>query len=177
MISNADREAIYSWDGTLTYRELDRLSSALARHLRHVHHVGPEVVVPLLFEKSSCSVVSQVAVLRCGGCFLMLEPTWPDDRMHGILQEVDAHVMLHSIKFKSQVSRWLLDKRQNERAGHWKPSLITRGVVEAMSVIEDTTEALDSGVRPGNAAYVIYTCKFLSTLPLFMCSQKADAVR
>lgn len=45
-----DGEAVASWDGRFTYRELDTLACRLAARLM-VLGVGPEVVVPLCFRK------------------------------------------------------------------------------------------------------------------------------
>lgn len=46
-----DSDAICAWDGTLTYSDLDRITSKLANHLIELG-VGPEVRVPLCFDKS-----------------------------------------------------------------------------------------------------------------------------
>jgi non-ribosomal peptide synthetase component F len=46
-----DKEAVCAWDGRLTYRELDHVAGRLARRLVQLG-VGPEVLVPLCFEKS-----------------------------------------------------------------------------------------------------------------------------
>lgn len=46
-----DEEAVCAWDGSLTYRELDAVTGILAAHLVTLG-VGPEVLVPLCFEKS-----------------------------------------------------------------------------------------------------------------------------
>ena len=46
-----ESEAVCSWDGSLTYRELDQLASQLAYHLQ-AQGVGPEVRVALCFDKS-----------------------------------------------------------------------------------------------------------------------------
>lgn len=46
-----DKDAICAWDGQLTYRELDHVASRLAERLVRLG-VGPEVLVPLCFEKS-----------------------------------------------------------------------------------------------------------------------------
>lgn len=43
--------AVCSWDGELTYEALNVLASRLACHLVE-YGVGPEVLVPLSFEKS-----------------------------------------------------------------------------------------------------------------------------
>lgn len=46
-----DSEAVYAWDGSFTYSELDRLAARVAFHLQ-AQGVGPEVRVALCFDKS-----------------------------------------------------------------------------------------------------------------------------
>lgn len=46
-----DAEAVCAWDGSMTYRDLDMATDALAARLVQLG-VGPEVLVPLCFEKS-----------------------------------------------------------------------------------------------------------------------------
>lgn len=46
-------EAVCAWDGSLTYLELDRAAARLAARLVGCG-VGPEVLVPLCFDKSVC---------------------------------------------------------------------------------------------------------------------------
>src|SRR5437763_1090696 len=59
-------QAVCSWDGNLTYTELDSRSSRLASYLS-TRGVGPEVIVPLCFEKSVWTIVGLLAVLKAGG--------------------------------------------------------------------------------------------------------------
>lgn len=46
-----DAEAVCAWDGSMTYRDLDMATEVLAARLVQLG-VGPEVLVPLCFEKS-----------------------------------------------------------------------------------------------------------------------------
>jgi non-ribosomal peptide synthetase component F len=46
-----DTEAVCSWDGSLSYFELDALASKLSFYLRELG-IGPECIVALCFEKS-----------------------------------------------------------------------------------------------------------------------------
>lgn len=46
-----EQEAICAWDGSLTFKELDQLATQLAYQLT-MQGVGPEVLVPLCFDKS-----------------------------------------------------------------------------------------------------------------------------
>ncbi|KAK3348693.1 hypothetical protein B0T25DRAFT_608865 [Lasiosphaeria hispida] len=59
-------QAVCTWDGKLTYAELDDLPLRLSRHLVSLG-VAPEVPVPMIFEKSLWAVVTQLAILRAGG--------------------------------------------------------------------------------------------------------------
>lgn len=61
-----NKEAVCSWDGSLTYEQLNHYASKLASYLISVG-VGPEVIVPLCFEKSKWNVVAMVGVLIAGG--------------------------------------------------------------------------------------------------------------
>jgi len=58
-LDRSDAMAVNAWDVDLTYGELDHLSSRLAHHLRSLG-VGPEVFVPLCFEKSGWAVVGRL---------------------------------------------------------------------------------------------------------------------
>lgn len=44
-------EAVYAWDGNFSYQELDQAASQLANYLTQLG-IGPEVRVPLCFDKS-----------------------------------------------------------------------------------------------------------------------------
>ena len=76
--------AISGWDGEFTYKELDDLSTQLAIHLTSLG-VGPEVLVPLCFEKSTWTIVATMAVLKAGGACVPLDPTHPPSRLRDIL--------------------------------------------------------------------------------------------
>ncbi|MCJ1469343.1 hypothetical protein MMC07_007976 [Pseudocyphellaria aurata] len=87
--------AISSWDGELTYHQLDVLSLRLAHRLR-ISQIGPEVRVALVFEKTLWMVVSMVAVMKAGGVFVPLDPTHPKKRLESIIREVGAGLLLCS---------------------------------------------------------------------------------
>jgi len=88
-------EAVVSWDGTLSYRELDSASTRLASYLVAAG-VKPESIVPLLFEKSRWAVVSMLAVLKAGGAFMTLDTSQPEGRLRSIITESGAKIALSS---------------------------------------------------------------------------------
>ncbi|KAI9933996.1 hypothetical protein MW887_005068, partial [Aspergillus wentii] len=94
-IKQPEALAVSSWDGDLTYQELDRLSSRLAVHLNTLG-VGPERFVPLCFEKSKWAIVAMLGVIRAGGAYVFLDPSYPLPRMRSICDDLEANLILAS---------------------------------------------------------------------------------
>lgn len=68
VLARPESEAVCAWDGSLTYQDLDVLSSQLAHHL-HAHGVGPETCVALCFNKS-VSQPSEIVMAFWPGCVI-----------------------------------------------------------------------------------------------------------
>ncbi|OLF14177.1 hypothetical protein BLA60_03240 [Actinophytocola xinjiangensis] len=85
--------AVVDGDEALDYAELDRRAGELAGRLRALG-VGAGTTVALLAERSAGLVVDVLAVLRAGGAFLPLDPRHPVDRMHAMLADGDASLLL-----------------------------------------------------------------------------------
>lgn len=90
-----DREAIYSWDGTMTYKQLDDASNCIGRHLLQ-YSIGPETLVPVCFEKSLWTVVAILGILKAGGAFVLLDPAHPEARLWNLINELEASVVVCS---------------------------------------------------------------------------------
>ncbi|KAE8146387.1 hypothetical protein BDV25DRAFT_143753 [Aspergillus avenaceus] len=87
--------AVCAWDGTLTYQRLDELSTCLASHLSS-YGVGPEVFVPVCFEKSQWTTVAMLGILKAGGAFVLLDPSHPFSRLQTICASIQAKLILSS---------------------------------------------------------------------------------
>jgi len=94
-LSRPHAPAVCSWDGNLTYTELEELSSRFARYLSIIG-VGPRVLVPLLFSKSKWTIVAMIAVLKSGGAVVPLAPSMPRDRVKAIVCQTNAKLALAS---------------------------------------------------------------------------------
>ncbi|AXB42530.1 amino acid adenylation domain-containing protein [Amycolatopsis albispora] len=132
-----DAVAVSCGRETLTYRELDQRANRLARHLRSLG-VGPEVPAGVCAERSPDLVVALLAVLKAGGAYLPLDPAHPDDRLSGLLADAGAPVLL---------------------TDHADRSLGARTVVDLAHTDLDAYPATapETGVGPGNLAYLMYT--------------------
>jgi amino acid adenylation domain-containing protein len=87
--------AVCAWNGQLTYGELHQLSTALAWKLLDLGlHRG--CLVPLCFEKSVWTIVTLLAVCKAGCAFVLLDPSLPEQRLHGIIRQLNPSIMLSS---------------------------------------------------------------------------------
>lgn len=91
-----DAEALVSWEGVLTFRELDDLSTRLAGHLWESCGLRPGMRVPLVFEKSMWAVVAMMAVLKVGAANVALNPAQPPETLNSLVSDVDADFVLCS---------------------------------------------------------------------------------
>lgn len=141
-IRPAMAQAVEAWDANFTYRELDSHANRLANVL-FSHGVGPEVIVPLCFEKSAWAIVAQIAVLKAGGAFVSLDPSHPEDRLRSLVEDVNGRVVLSSAQHYDKISKIVPDTIMvNERA---------------LGQLPHISRAPESPVNPNNTAYIIFT--------------------
>ncbi|KAH0433356.1 nonribosomal peptide synthase [Colletotrichum camelliae] len=143
--------AVCSWDGDLTYSELDRLSDRLAYKLRVEHGVQSQRVVAFCCIKATSAVVIMLAVWKAGGAFLSLDINHPPERRTAILREAEASLILVNAP---------------ERVDTMK-SCFPGGAVDLvdLTVLENITsdnadvlEELSSfTIDPHHAGYLVYT--------------------
>ncbi|KAL5343849.1 hypothetical protein BJX70DRAFT_405102 [Aspergillus crustosus] len=100
--SRPSATAVDSWDGTLSYAQLDTFASRLAAYLVQSCNIGAESVVPICFHRSQWMIVSILAVLKSGGAFLLLDPVYPEERLEYMVASVKAQTILVSESCKSK---------------------------------------------------------------------------
>ncbi|MFE7589819.1 amino acid adenylation domain-containing protein, partial [Kitasatospora sp. NPDC057512] len=85
--------ALEAGDERLTYRELDARAAELAGRLA-AHGVRVEQPVGVLMERSVELVAAQLALVRTGGVFVPLDGRAPRERLHRMLAEAGAELLL-----------------------------------------------------------------------------------
>ena len=91
-----DAVAVCAWDGSLTYQELENLSTQLANHLRRVG-VGRGMVVPLYIQKSMWMPVAMLGVMKTGAASLTLDASLPEERLRYMIDQAQATVIIASV--------------------------------------------------------------------------------
>src|SRR5579864_8928753 len=139
--------AVFGMD-SITYGELNARANQLAHHLIRLN-VGPETLVGIFLKRSLELPVALLGILKAGGCYLPLDPEYPETRLSQMLTDAAPVVVLSTdalaeclpgeanvLIYDAPDVRFALD-----REPAWNPSNAER---KAM-------------LFPSNAAYVIYT--------------------
>lgn len=142
-----DAVAVCAWDGTMTFRQLDRAASALANHLSNLG-VGPEVMVGMSMDKSRFSSVSTLAILKAGGVVLPLSTQQPLARLQIVLNDTRAKIILVDAEQKKRLS--------SEELPGLHLIEITTGFLESLPSVPDG-QVICPQVGTSNAAWVVYT--------------------
>lgn len=85
--------ALRCGERTSTYAELDRRVQGLAHELRR-RGVAPETLVAVCMERSVEMVVALLAVLEAGGAYVPVDPTYPLERLHFMIEDCAASIVL-----------------------------------------------------------------------------------
>jgi amino acid adenylation domain-containing protein len=88
-----DAAALVSDLGTVTYAELDRRATHVARRLRALG-VGRDVLVGLCAERSVEAIVGLLGILKAGGAYVPLDPAYPAERLSHMLDDARPPVLL-----------------------------------------------------------------------------------
>jgi len=88
-----DAIALVFGEQEITYRELNARANQLAHHLRDLG-VSAEVIVAVCLERSVELIISLLAILKAGGAYLPLDPAWPEERQHLLLEVAGCNHLL-----------------------------------------------------------------------------------
>jgi amino acid adenylation domain-containing protein len=94
-----DADAVVCGEATLTYAALDARANRLARFLKD-NGIGPDRLVGICMERSVDLVVAVLGVLKAGGAYLPLDPSYPPKRLAYMLEDAAPPVVLTQEKLR-----------------------------------------------------------------------------
>ena len=95
--------ALSDRDQQLTYGELNAKANQLAHYLVALG-VKPDMPVGVCFERSPDMVVALLAVLKAGGTYLPLDPSYPEERLEYIMNDARVEVALTQSDLTAKLS-------------------------------------------------------------------------
>ena len=141
-----DRTALVATDRKLTYLALNEEANKVGRTLITAG-VKCDSIVAVLADRNSYAYVMRQGVLKSGGAFLPIDPEYPEDRIHFILEDSNAR---HLITTEDIISR-----RKDLFDNIIKDGTDVISVEKALE--ESDGSNLDIDVPYESLAYVIYT--------------------
>jgi amino acid adenylation domain-containing protein len=140
-----DAVALVSGDQVLTYGELARRSSRMARRLTELG-VGPGTLVGLCAERSPELILGVLAILAAGGAYLPLDPAHPMERLAYTLADARAPILL-------------AEESLHERLPAGSARVVGLHALVGQEVAGEVPPpaARAAAGDPGDLAYVIYT--------------------
>ncbi|HEY9604550.1 MAG TPA: amino acid adenylation domain-containing protein, partial [Allocoleopsis sp.] len=76
-----------------TYQELNQGSNQLARYLQRLG-ISSEMPVGICLERGVEAIAAMLAVLKAGGVYVPLDPSYPPERLHFMLEDAGITVVL-----------------------------------------------------------------------------------
>jgi amino acid adenylation domain-containing protein len=150
-----DAIALICEDQQLTYSELNTRANQLAHYL-HKHGVGPDELVGICVERSIEMVIGLLGILKAGGGYIPLDPSYPAERLEFMLADAQVSVLVaQSDLFEDGGSR--IDSSDG------RSSVLDRRIQRIYLDRDWELIARESGANPDNTAtaenlsYVIYT--------------------
>ncbi|HEV7672584.1 MAG TPA: non-ribosomal peptide synthase/polyketide synthase [Thermoanaerobaculia bacterium] len=133
-----DAVALVFADEHWSYDALNRRANRLAHRLRR-RGVGPEVRVGLCYERSATLIVGLLGILKAGGVYVPLDPSYPQERLCFIAEDAGLTLILTADRHADRLPREI------EQDTAWPEA-------------RDTPD-LDppASASPDNGVYVIYT--------------------
>ncbi|WP_433936343.1 amino acid adenylation domain-containing protein [Sorangium cellulosum] len=139
--TRGESPAVIAPEGSITYGELDRQSNALGRALR-ARGARPNTLVAIACEKGMAQALGTLGILKSGAAYVPVDPTWPRERIWGILEQSAAQIVLTQARF-AEPARW--------------PAGVIVVPLDAPGGLPEDGSPLEAVQRPDDLAYVIFT--------------------
>ncbi|WP_293116829.1 non-ribosomal peptide synthetase [Okeania sp. SIO1I7] len=101
---NPDAIAVVFAEQSLTYSELNNKANQLAHYLQKLG-VKAEVLVGICVERSVEMVVGLLAILKAGGVYVPLDPSYPRSRLNYIISDSQISILLTQEKWLNNLTK------------------------------------------------------------------------
>ncbi|MEU8662747.1 non-ribosomal peptide synthetase, partial [Actinoplanes philippinensis] len=143
-VRTPEAPAVVMGERRMSYAELNTAANRLARLLVQ-HGVGPERFAAVALPRSVELIVALLAVLKTGGAYAPIDPSYPAERIGFLLDDLAPAVVLATAEVPAAPGALRLDDPR------------FAGAVAAEDGDDLTDADRTAPLTPGHAAYVIYT--------------------
>ena len=140
VLKNPNDIAVCFENNTLTYKELNAKANSLASFLKR-KNIGLGDSVAMYLDKSLEAIVSIIATLKLGACYMPIDISYPEDRIKFMINDAKAKVLLttSNLNFNIDIN-------------------IPKIIVDLNSdIYSKNTDFMPPKIKPSDLAYIIYT--------------------
>ena len=139
-------KAVTCGDVTLCYQELNQRANQLAHYLQS-RAIAAEQVVAVCLERSIEQVVALLGVMKAGGAYLPIDPSYPPDRIRFMLDDSEAAFIITQGRLVDRLAPITDLKRVDLLCidSDWQ------------QVAGFSTDEITTSPKPQQLAYLIYT--------------------
>lgn len=141
----AERIALSYEGGKLTYRQLNEQSNQVA-HMLVANGLQKGNHVAIFMERSKETVISLLGVLKAGGVYVPIDPSYPKERCQYLLNDTGAPYILTKNEYKALLNDFIHSDSQ-------KHTVLT----VSQSENGYSQENIHGELHPSDLAYIIYT--------------------
>ncbi|MUG96547.1 amino acid adenylation domain-containing protein [Scytonema sp. UIC 10036] len=153
-----DKIAVVFEDRSLSYQELNQKANQLAHYLlqlKREKQLPNNPPIAICVERSLLMVIGIFAILKAGGAYVPIDPNYPQERIHLMLEDSHACVLLTTNSIKKQLP---LEKLQNPcQAVCLEQETWCDASRESRPRGDRSTENPNLQSSPHDLAYVMYT--------------------
>lgn len=136
-----ERIAVCFENQKITYKELNEKANSIA-HLLRKNNIKNDSIVGIMKKRSIEMIIAMLAVMKSGGCYIPIDPSYPDERIEYMLKNSNVEILLADIK--------QLDKNENDKK-------IIDISLKDNKIYSENKNNLENISKPEDLAYLIYT--------------------
>ncbi len=158
---HASKMAVISGNSTLSYKDLEEKSNQIARHLLSLG-VESGDIIGICLERSVQMIVAVLGVLKAGGCYLPLDPLFPDERIQYMFEDSGAKILITQSSLNDKFMKFtktqlvLVDSQSKSigRNSIIKPEIQTDADSPAYIIYTSGSTGKPKGVRVNHKAVI-----------------------
>ncbi|MCZ8161749.1 MAG: condensation domain-containing protein, partial [Microcystis sp. LE19-196.1B] len=104
---NHDNIAIVFKEQSLSYQQLNEKANQLANYLsdfKKQHQLPDNSLIGICVERSPEMIISLLAILKTGSAYVPIDPNYPRDRIHFILEDSQVPILITTDLFQEKLS-------------------------------------------------------------------------
>jgi amino acid adenylation domain-containing protein/non-ribosomal peptide synthase protein (TIGR01720 family) len=158
---------------SLTYAELNKQANQLAHYIKEQYQIKPNDLVALCLDRSHYSLIAILAVLKSGGAYVPIDPSYPIDRIEYILQDTKAKLVITDENNKDSINNnktLTIDNKKTKQILQNQPTTTPKTTTTstdlAYIIYTSGTTGNPKGVMIGHKGVVNYIFNIHSSIKL-----------